>query len=119
MPDEPGANTFAMAIVATLAFLPFLAIAVLNIAMTRPGSPRLSQVVETYMARYPIIAAGLAGFFGALAGHIFWAMGTNPRKDFANLWLLPVAFGVGIALGAFGAGILALLALLIRRLGLR
>src|SRR5579859_3549887 len=100
-----------MAIVATIAFLPFIFIALVNIAMTRPKSPRLNQVVENYMARYPIIAAGLAGFVGALAGHIFWATGTNPnhRVDFPDFKLLYVALGLGIALGGFGAGALAIL----------
>jgi hypothetical protein len=103
-----------MAIVATLAFIPFIGVAILNIAMIRPGSPRLSQVVETYMGRYPIIAAGLAGFVGALAGHIFWATGENPAKDFADLKLLPIALGIGIALGAFGAGVLTLVGSLLK-----
>lgn len=105
-----------MAIVGTLTILPMIAIAVLNIVMTRPGSPRLSQVVENYMGRYPVIAAVLAGFFGALAGHIFWAIGPNPAKDFGELKLVPIAFGLAIAVGVFGAAVLALLGTVLRPL---
>lgn len=105
-----------MAIVGTLAILPMIGVAFLNIVMTRPGSPRLSQVVENYMGRYPVIAAGLAGFVGALAGHIFWAIGPNPPKDFGRLKLVPLSFGLAIAVGIFGAGILALLGAVLRPL---
>lgn len=116
MPSQAGPGTVAMAITATLAILPFIAIALLNIAMTIRGYPRLSQVIENYMARYPIIAAGLGGFVGALAGHIFWATGPNPPKDFAQLRLLPIAFVIAMVVGAVGAGALALIAASLRPL---
>jgi len=116
LPEQAGPATFVMAIIATIAFLPFIGIALLNIVMTRPEAPRLNQVVENYMARYPIIAAGLAGFVGALAGHIFWATGPNPYKPFADLRLLPIAVGVGIAAGGLGAGALAIIGSMLKPL---
>jgi hypothetical protein len=105
-----------MAVIATIGFLPFIGLALLNIAMTRPGAPRLNQVIENYMARYPVIAAALACFVGALAGHIFWATGPNPPKPFADTRLLWIALGVGFAIGGFGAGALALLGSLLKPL---
>lgn len=109
MPHSEGPTTIAMAIAATAAALPFVVIAIVNTIMVFRGSPPLNQVVENYMRRYPLIAAGLTGFVGALAGHIFWATGDNPSKPPALWFLLPFACVLAGFVGVFGAGALGLL----------
>ena len=109
MPHSEGPTTIAMAIAATAAALPFVAIAILNTVMVVRRTPPLNQVVENYMRRYPLIAAGLACFVGALAGHIFWSTGDNPSKPPAIWYLLPLACLLAGVVGVFGAGALGLL----------
>jgi hypothetical protein len=102
-----GPTTIAMAIAAFLAVLPFAVIAVVNIVMAVKGWTPLTQLVENYMRRYPIFAAVLSGFVGALAGHVFWSFGDNPAEPPAPLSLLPWAVLVAVGAGLLGAVILA------------
>jgi hypothetical protein len=110
VPQSAGPTTLAIAIAALLAVLPFVAIAVVNIVMAVRGWTPLTQLVENYMRRYPIFAAVLAGFVGALAGHVFWSFGDNPAGPPATLHLLPWAVVVAVAAGMIGAVLLVVIA---------
>lgn len=112
MPAPAGPTTIAMAIAATIAVLPFVVIALVNIVMVYRRWTPLTQLVEHYMRRYPWFAAGICGFVGALAGHIFWSFGDNPSRPVGHSFLLLVAIGVAITAGIVGALILAGLAYL-------
>lgn len=98
-----GPTTIAMAIAAMLAVLPFVIIAIVNIVMAIKGWTPLTQLVESYMRRYPIFAALLAGFVGALVGHVFWSFGDNPSEPAAPFYLLPLAVVIAIGAGLLGA----------------
>jgi|GEM_PF-5363493 len=108
-----GPTTIAMAIAAFLAVLPFVVIAVVNIVMALRGWTPLTQLVENYMRRYPMFAALLSGFVGALAGHVFWSFGDNPPYPPAPLHLLPYAVLIAVAAGILGAILLAGIAYLL------
>jgi hypothetical protein len=96
-----------MAIAATIAVLPFVVIASVNLVMVYRGWSPLSQLVEHYMRRYPWFAAGICGFVGALAGHIFWSWGDNPSMPVGKTNLLWLAFLIAIASGVVGALLIA------------
>ena len=116
MPQSAGPSTLAIAIAAVLAVLPFFVVAIVNVVMVLRGWTPLTQTVENYMRRYPIFAAALAGFVGALAGHVFWSFGDNPAKPPAPLYLLPWAVLVAIATGLVCAVLLAAIAFALDRL---
>lgn len=105
-----GPTTIAMAVAALLAVLPFAVLAVINIVMALRGWTPLTQLVENYMRRYPIFAALLAGFVGALAGHVFWSFGDNPEEPPAPFHLLLVAVLVAVGAGIAGAIALGVIA---------
>ena len=109
MPQVPASN-LAMAIEAMLAITPFVAVAVLNFVFARRGWAPLTQLVEHYLRRYPIFAAVLSGFVGALVGHVFWSLGDNPPAPPAPFHLLPVALGLAFAIPVIGAVALAVIA---------
>ena len=110
MPQAAGPTTVAMAVVALIAVTPFVVIAVVNVVFALRGWTPLTQLVEHYLRRYPLFAAGLCGFFGALVGHIFWSFGYNAPRPPAPFHLLVIAVGLAIASGLAGAGLLALIA---------
>lgn len=103
MPTGVGPSTIAMAVAATLAVLPFVVIAAVNLLIVRRGWTPLTQLVEHYMRRYPWFAAAICAFVGALAGHVFWSFGDNPALPPAPGQLLPIAVGVAIGAGILGA----------------
>lgn len=107
MPQALGPTTVALAFAGLLAVTPFVVIAVINVIMARHGWTPLTQLVENYLRRYPLFAAALCGFFGALVGHIFWSHGDNPPAQPAPGQLLFVAVGLAVAAGAAGAVLLA------------
>ena len=102
MPASFGATSLAIAIVAMVAVAPFVVIAVINTIFAYNGWTPLTQIVENYLRRYPLVAAALSGFFGALVGHIFWSFGDNPAKDPAPLGLLFIALASAVLLGLVG-----------------
>jgi len=109
MPPVTGPTTLALAFAAIVAVVPFIGIAVINIVIARRGWSPLTQLVEDYLRRYPIFAALLSGFVGALVGHVFWSMGDNPPKPPAPAHLLLEALGLALAAGLAGALLLWLL----------
>lgn len=109
MPQDLASNV-AMALEALLAILPFFGIALLNIWLARRGWPPLSQLVEDNLRRYPLVAAGLSGFVGALVGHVFWSFGDNPSAQPARFLLFLLAIAVAVLAGALGALVLGVLA---------
>jgi ABC-type Fe3+-siderophore transport system permease subunit len=106
MPASFGATSLAVAIVGLVAVAPFLAIALVNVIFAENGWTPLTQIVENYLRRYPLFAAALAGFFGALVGHVFWSFGDNPRADPATLGLLFTALAGAAILGLAGGVLL-------------
>jgi hypothetical protein len=110
VPGASGPTTIAMAIAATIAVIPFVVIAGVNVFMAFRGWTPLTQLVEHYMRRYPWFAAGICGFVGALAGHIFWSFGDNPARPVGHTSLLLIALGIAVAAGVVGAVVLAAIA---------
>lgn len=109
MPGDIASNV-ALGFEALIAILPFIVLAVLNVVFARRHWPPLTQLVEDNLRRYPLFAAGLSGFVGALVGHVFWSFGENPPAPPAKGYLLLVAFFIAVAAGALGALVLGLLA---------
>jgi len=61
-----------------------------------------------------VFAAVVAGFFGALMGHVFWSTGgQGDVRPLAPLLFLPAAFGLTVLAGLVAAIALSVLALLI------
>ncbi len=109
MPQSAGPTSVAMWLAALVAVAPFIMIALLNVVIARNGWTPLSQLVENYLRRYPLFAAALAGFFGALVGHVFWSFGYQQPYPPTPGYLLLVAVGLAVASGMVGAVLLALL----------
>ena len=108
MPQALGPTTVALAFAGLLAVTPFVVIAVINVIIARHGWTPLTQLVENYLRRYPLFAAALCGFFGALVGHVFWSHGYNPAAIPAPGQFLLVAVGLAVGAGVAGAGLLGL-----------
>lgn len=106
MPEALGPTTVALALAGLLAVTPFVVIAVINVIMARHGWTPLTQLVENYLRRYPLFAAALCGFFGALVGHVFWSHGDNPAAHPAPGQLLLMAVALAVASGVAGAVLL-------------
>jgi hypothetical protein len=108
MPQALGPTTVALAFAGLLAVTPFVVIAVINVIIARHGWTPLTQLVENYLRRYPLFAAALCGFFGALVGHVFWSHGDNPAAAPAPGQYLLMAVGLAAGAGVAGAGLLGL-----------
>jgi hypothetical protein len=109
MPQSGGPTSLAMWFAAMVAVTPFIAIALLNVIIARNHWTPLAQLVEHYLRRYPLFAAGLAGFFGALVGHVFWSYGDNPPYPPAPGYLFLFGVGLAVSSGIVGALSLAML----------
>jgi hypothetical protein len=110
VPSTSGPTTIAIGIAATIAVIPFVVIAAVNVFMVFRRWTPLTQLVEHYMRRYPWFAAGICGFVGALVGHIFWSFGDNPAKPVGHSNLLLIAIGIAVGAGVVGAVMLAAIA---------
>jgi hypothetical protein len=110
VPASAGPTSLAIYIVAGVAVLPFVAIAGLNVYVAYRDGPPLTQVVEEYLRRYPVFAAALAAFCGALVGHVFWSFGAGGSAAQGPLSLLWWAAGLAVLAGVFGAALLAWMA---------
>lgn len=108
-PVEP--RSIVVAVTGSVAVVPFVVIAILNVRFARRNWTPLAQLVTAYLGRYPVFAAIVAGFFGALMGHVFWSTGgTGDARPLAPLVMLAVAVGLTVLAGLAGALVLTALA---------
>jgi hypothetical protein len=111
-PVEP--QSIVVAVTGSVAVAPFIVIAVLNVRFASRGWTPLAQLVTAYLSRYPVFAALVAGFLGALMGHVFWSTGgPGDSRPLAPLFVLPAALGLTVLAGLAGAIALTVVAILI------
>lgn len=107
-------QSIVLAVSGSVAVAPFVVIAILNVRFARRGWTPLAQLVTTYLGRYPVFAAIVAGFLGALMGHVFWSTGEpGDARPLAPLLILPLALGLTVLAGLVAAVALTVLALVI------
>jgi len=66
-------KAFGIERVALIGFGALLGVGLLNLFLPMLGRPSFGMWVREWAKRYVVLAALLALFIGALAGHFFWA----------------------------------------------